>query len=266
MSCQSSAGVPWPGPGLTPLPHSLGGLGRNIILTTMPAGAKLIAGNKPVSFLTAQQLQQLQQQGQATQVRPSALAGLRLLPSPRAHPHCGPLAICPPASLSVHRCASRQSPHPTSSREQPPVPLRPSPPSSSPRPRLLSRHPSSSDSQGGRHSAAGRHASWPSGWEGRSTVAASPHSARLGGYLRKASSGTPAALRGEWAVPGVLGPRALSCLVREKCFWWGCVNSPWSHEPSSPERRHWGRANVTGMWMVSETRSVQGLCLPWPCL
>uniref|UniRef100_A0A8D1IUX2 Nuclear factor related to kappa-B-binding protein n=1 Tax=Sus scrofa TaxID=9823 RepID=A0A8D1IUX2_PIG len=45
------------------------GLGRNIILTTMPAGTKLIAGNKPVSFLTAQQLQQLQQQGQATQVR-----------------------------------------------------------------------------------------------------------------------------------------------------------------------------------------------------
>lgn len=49
--------------------HSLSGLGRNIILTTMPAGTKLIAGNKPVSFLTAQQLQQLQQQGQATQVR-----------------------------------------------------------------------------------------------------------------------------------------------------------------------------------------------------
>ncbi|XP_026228001.1 nuclear factor related to kappa-B-binding protein isoform X2 [Anabas testudineus] len=44
-------------------------LGRNIILTTMPAGTKLIAGNKPVSFVTAQQLQQLQQQGQATQVR-----------------------------------------------------------------------------------------------------------------------------------------------------------------------------------------------------
>ncbi|MGH0145943.1 UNVERIFIED_CONTAM: hypothetical protein FKN15_007535 [Acipenser sinensis] len=35
----------------------------------MPAGTKLIAGNKPVSFVTAQQLQQLQQQGQATQVR-----------------------------------------------------------------------------------------------------------------------------------------------------------------------------------------------------
>ncbi|KAK1883353.1 Nuclear factor related to kappa-B-binding protein [Dissostichus eleginoides] len=48
---------------------SLSSLGRNIILTTMPAGTKLIAGNKPVSFVTAQQFQQLQQQGQATQVR-----------------------------------------------------------------------------------------------------------------------------------------------------------------------------------------------------
>ncbi|KAJ6656070.1 hypothetical protein lerEdw1_004476 [Lerista edwardsae] len=48
---------------------NISGLGRNIILTTMPAGTKLIAGNKPVSFLTAQQLQQLHQQGQATQVR-----------------------------------------------------------------------------------------------------------------------------------------------------------------------------------------------------
>ncbi|KAG8434699.1 hypothetical protein GDO86_012888 [Hymenochirus boettgeri] len=48
---------------------NISGLGRNIILTTVPAGTKLIAGNKPVSFLTAQQLQQLQQQGQATQVR-----------------------------------------------------------------------------------------------------------------------------------------------------------------------------------------------------
>ncbi|KAM4620865.1 nuclear factor related to kappa-B-binding protein isoform 3-T3 [Polymixia lowei] len=48
---------------------SISSLGRNIILTTMPAGTKLIAGNKPVSFVTAQQLQQLQQQGQATQVR-----------------------------------------------------------------------------------------------------------------------------------------------------------------------------------------------------
>uniref|UniRef100_A0A8C1S6K0 Nuclear factor related to kappa-B-binding protein-like n=1 Tax=Cyprinus carpio TaxID=7962 RepID=A0A8C1S6K0_CYPCA len=47
---------------------NISNLGRNIILTTMPAGTKLIAGNKPVSFVTAQQLQQLQQQGQATQV------------------------------------------------------------------------------------------------------------------------------------------------------------------------------------------------------
>ncbi|KAM8927979.1 nuclear factor related to kappa-B-binding protein [Pelodytes ibericus] len=45
---------------------NISGLGRNIILTTVPAGTKLIAGNKPVSFLTAQQLQQLQQQGQMT--------------------------------------------------------------------------------------------------------------------------------------------------------------------------------------------------------
>uniref|UniRef100_A0A674BPW6 Nuclear factor related to kappaB binding protein n=1 Tax=Salmo trutta TaxID=8032 RepID=A0A674BPW6_SALTR len=51
------------------LSTNISSLGRNIILTTMPAGTKLIAGNKPVSFVTAQQLQQLQQQGQATQVR-----------------------------------------------------------------------------------------------------------------------------------------------------------------------------------------------------
>ncbi|KAL0994040.1 hypothetical protein UPYG_G00117030 [Umbra pygmaea] len=48
---------------------NISSLGRNIILTTMPAGTKLIAGNKPLSFVTAQQFQQLQQQGQATQVR-----------------------------------------------------------------------------------------------------------------------------------------------------------------------------------------------------
>ncbi|XP_031428097.1 nuclear factor related to kappa-B-binding protein isoform X2 [Clupea harengus] len=53
-------------------------LGRNIILTTMPAGTKLIAGNKPVSFVTAQQLQQLQQQGQATQVRIQTLPAQQL--------------------------------------------------------------------------------------------------------------------------------------------------------------------------------------------
>uniref|UniRef100_A0A8B9JVD9 DEUBAD domain-containing protein n=1 Tax=Astyanax mexicanus TaxID=7994 RepID=A0A8B9JVD9_ASTMX len=52
---------------------NISNLGRNIILTTMPAGTKLIAGNKPVSFVTAQQLQQLQQQGQATQVNHEVL-------------------------------------------------------------------------------------------------------------------------------------------------------------------------------------------------
>ncbi|XP_034034355.1 nuclear factor related to kappa-B-binding protein isoform X2 [Thalassophryne amazonica] len=56
----------------TPNPN-ISSLGRNIILTTMPTGTKLIAGNKPVSFVTAQQLQQLQQQGQATQVRIQAV-------------------------------------------------------------------------------------------------------------------------------------------------------------------------------------------------
>uniref|UniRef100_A0A669BJT0 Nuclear factor related to kappa-B-binding protein n=1 Tax=Oreochromis niloticus TaxID=8128 RepID=A0A669BJT0_ORENI len=55
--------------GKTSLNTNISSLGRNIILTTMPAGTKLIAGNKPVSFVTAQQFQQLQQQGQATQVR-----------------------------------------------------------------------------------------------------------------------------------------------------------------------------------------------------
>ncbi|XP_064424745.1 nuclear factor related to kappa-B-binding protein isoform X3 [Latimeria chalumnae] len=57
---------------------NLSGLGRNIILTTMPAGTKLIAGNKPVSFVTAQQFQQLQQQGQATQVRIQTLPASQL--------------------------------------------------------------------------------------------------------------------------------------------------------------------------------------------
>uniref|UniRef100_A0A671RSS1 Nuclear factor related to kappa-B-binding protein-like n=1 Tax=Sinocyclocheilus anshuiensis TaxID=1608454 RepID=A0A671RSS1_9TELE len=57
---------------------NISNLGRNIILTTMPAGTKLIAGNKPVSFVTAQQLQQLQQQGQATQVRIQTVPAQRL--------------------------------------------------------------------------------------------------------------------------------------------------------------------------------------------
>ncbi|KAA0720116.1 Nuclear factor related to kappa-B-binding protein DNA-binding protein R kappa-B [Triplophysa tibetana] len=59
---------------------NISNLGRNIILTTMPAGTKIIAGNKPVSFVTAQQLQQLQQQqGQATQVQSSQIFNKLLL-------------------------------------------------------------------------------------------------------------------------------------------------------------------------------------------
>lgn len=112
LSCQSSAGVPWPGPGPRLLPQPGGWSttsssppcrgGRRDMLATM------------IRFLTAQQLQQLQQQGQATQVRPSATQGSGYsLPhtfapsSLRATGH-----LYPPASLSVHRCASRQSPHP----------------------------------------------------------------------------------------------------------------------------------------------------------
>ncbi|CDQ69943.1 unnamed protein product [Oncorhynchus mykiss] len=57
---------------------NISSLGRNIILTTMPAGTKLIAGNKPVSFVTAHQLQQLQQQGQTTQVRIQTVPALQL--------------------------------------------------------------------------------------------------------------------------------------------------------------------------------------------
>ncbi|XP_075695235.1 nuclear factor related to kappa-B-binding protein isoform X2 [Rhinoderma darwinii] len=60
---------------------NISGLGRNIILTTVPAGTKLIAGNKPVSFLTTQQLQQLQQQGQATQVRIQTVPASHLQPA-----------------------------------------------------------------------------------------------------------------------------------------------------------------------------------------
>lgn len=56
-------------------------------------------------------------------------------------------------------------------------------------------------------------------------MAASPPSAWLGGCLSKEGqqqdAGRSAALRGEWAAPGILGPRALSCLVQEKCLWWG---------------------------------------------
>ncbi|XP_053449545.1 nuclear factor related to kappa-B-binding protein isoform X2 [Nycticebus coucang] len=79
---------------------NLSGLGRNIILTTMPAGTKLIAGNKPVSFLTAQQLQQLQQQGQATQVRSKASSWLCsdsfavLFDEPTCNPPITSFALC----------------------------------------------------------------------------------------------------------------------------------------------------------------------------
>lgn len=72
---------------------NIGGLGRNIILTTMPAGTKLIAGNKPVSFVTAQQFQQLQQQGQATQVR------IQTVPAPQLQQHIA--AAGSPKSIST---------------------------------------------------------------------------------------------------------------------------------------------------------------------
>lgn len=72
---------------------NIGGLGRNIILTTMPAGTKLIAGNKPVSFVTAQQFQQLQQQGQATQVR------IQTVPAPQLQQHMA--AAGSPKSVST---------------------------------------------------------------------------------------------------------------------------------------------------------------------
>ncbi|XP_053059841.1 nuclear factor related to kappa-B-binding protein isoform X3 [Acinonyx jubatus] len=109
---------------------NLGGLGRNIILTTMPAGTKLIAGNKPVSFLTAQQLQQLQQQGQATQVRVPgkrwALPGLFfsccLLSAEELV-----CSLLTRLSLFANRCASRLSLHPIFNREQLLVPPKQSP-------------------------------------------------------------------------------------------------------------------------------------------
>uniref|UniRef100_A0A8C5PTU5 Nuclear factor related to kappa-B-binding protein n=1 Tax=Leptobrachium leishanense TaxID=445787 RepID=A0A8C5PTU5_9ANUR len=72
---------------------NISGLSRNIILTTVPAGTKLITGNKPVSFLTAQQLQQLQQQGQATQVRIQTV--------PAAHLPQGSTSTVPKAMSTV---------------------------------------------------------------------------------------------------------------------------------------------------------------------
>ncbi|XP_029925171.1 nuclear factor related to kappa-B-binding protein isoform X2 [Myripristis murdjan] len=80
---------------------NISSLGRNIILTTMPAGTKLIAGNKPVSFVTAQQLQQLQQQGQATQVR------IQTVPAQQLQQH---MATGSPKSVSTVVVTTAPSP------------------------------------------------------------------------------------------------------------------------------------------------------------
>ncbi|XP_042566831.1 nuclear factor related to kappa-B-binding protein [Cyprinus carpio] len=52
--------------------------GMWVVMFSLLACKKLIAGNKPVSFVTAQQLQQLQQQGQATQVRIQTVSAQQL--------------------------------------------------------------------------------------------------------------------------------------------------------------------------------------------
>lgn len=80
---------------------NISSLGRNIILTTMPAGTKLIAGNKPVSFVTAQQFQQLQQQGQATQVR------IQTVPAQQLQQH---IATGSPKSVSTVVVTTAPSP------------------------------------------------------------------------------------------------------------------------------------------------------------
>ncbi|XP_030010505.1 nuclear factor related to kappa-B-binding protein isoform X2 [Sphaeramia orbicularis] len=80
---------------------NISSLGRNIILTTMPAGTKLIAGNKPVSFVTAQQFQQLQQQGQATQVR------IQTVPAQQLQQH---MAAGSPKSVSTVVVTTAPSP------------------------------------------------------------------------------------------------------------------------------------------------------------
>ncbi|KAM6983790.1 nuclear factor related to kappa-B-binding protein [Tautogolabrus adspersus] len=90
---------------------NISSLGRNIILTTMPAGTKLIAGNKPVSFVTAQQFQQLQQQGQATQVR------IQTVPAQQLQQH---MATGPPKSVST--VVVTTAPSPKCAPEPPPAP------------------------------------------------------------------------------------------------------------------------------------------------
>ncbi|XP_018547174.1 nuclear factor related to kappa-B-binding protein isoform X1 [Lates calcarifer] len=89
---------------------NISSLGRNIILTTMPAGTKLIAGNKPVSFVTAQQFQQLQQQGQATQVR------IQTVPA-QLQPH---MAAGSPKSVST--VVVTTAPSPKCAPDPPPAP------------------------------------------------------------------------------------------------------------------------------------------------
>uniref|UniRef100_A0A3B3DV93 Nuclear factor related to kappa-B-binding protein n=1 Tax=Oryzias melastigma TaxID=30732 RepID=A0A3B3DV93_ORYME len=89
---------------------NISSLGRNIILTTMPAGTKLIAGNKPVSFVTAQQFQQLQQQGQATQVR------IQTVPTQQLQQH---MATGSPKSLSTVVVTTAPSHKPTFPEMQP---------------------------------------------------------------------------------------------------------------------------------------------------
>ncbi|XP_053297673.1 nuclear factor related to kappa-B-binding protein isoform X2 [Pleuronectes platessa] len=93
------------------LSANLSSLGRNIILTTMPAGTKLIAGNKPVSFVTAQQFQQLQQQGQATQVRIQTVQAQQL----QQH-----MATGSPKSVST--VVVTTAPSPKSAPDPPPAP------------------------------------------------------------------------------------------------------------------------------------------------
>ncbi|KAM6969841.1 nuclear factor related to kappa-B-binding protein [Aplochiton taeniatus] len=92
---------------------NISSLGRNIILTTMPAGTKLIAGNKPVSFVTAQQLQQLQQQGQATQVR------IQTVPAQQLHQRT---AAGSPKTVSTVVVTSAPSPKRTPDLPPPPPP------------------------------------------------------------------------------------------------------------------------------------------------
>ncbi|KAM9332128.1 nuclear factor related to kappa-B-binding protein isoform 1-T4 [Pholidichthys leucotaenia] len=90
---------------------NIGSLGRNIILTTMPAGTKLIAGNKPVSFVTAQQFQQLQQQGQTTQVR------IQTVPAQQVQQH-----MATGSSKSVSTVVVTTAPSPRCAADTPPAP------------------------------------------------------------------------------------------------------------------------------------------------